>query len=411
MRLGKQRPAGEAAPHNELPRTAELALKDAAEGGQTCPLPCPPQDGTTQVTCSATTPIACRIKQNVLPRPKQSVLAEAKQNVSLSAISMPLSEARNGETHAVREAVPNLGTGREITPEPVDNLCDATVLTCVYQSASEIALAGGDTGHPAETRVPAPRLAPMLTSQTRHTASAGAQQAAFQIPSQGRFQPLKRPNRRPFHPSPAEGPYRLPHDVRDRLVADLAPFRNRDAALKLATFEARYWSTPSRIVCTGFPIDRRALANDPRLCLTEKQIRGGSRTLERVGFLDRAICKGSKHRLTSAGQLHRKVVLFTFGRDYAELFIAANKRAQAARARRLGERRALSTSTAPRPSVALPEVRPVKGPKSRSEATPQVLMGPVRREIGFLPEPSASNPLEAALGRLAAGVFGKGGSG
>ena len=44
----------------------------------------------------------------------------------------------------------------------------------------------------------------------------------------------------PYTPSSA-GVYRLPHDVRDRLAAALAPYRNRDAAFALATFLARFW--------------------------------------------------------------------------------------------------------------------------------------------------------------------------
>src|SRR4051794_41085477 len=78
--------------------------------------------------------------------------------------------------------------------------------------------------------------------------------------------PLPRPARarvrslrRPFTPSKNVGPYRLPHDVWDRLVSALAPARNRDAALALAVFLGRFWSTPSRIT-SAFPIDRRELA-------------------------------------------------------------------------------------------------------------------------------------------------------
>src|SRR3954451_2554189 len=117
-----------------------------------------------------------------------------------------------------------------------------------------------------------------------------------------------RSNRRPFTPSPQTGPYRLPRDVRDRLVAVLVPFRNRDAAFALATFLGRFWSAPNRLL-SAFPIDRRELADHAALGLTEARVRGVIRTLEEVGFLDRAVASGSTHRPTPDG-LHRKPVLF-----------------------------------------------------------------------------------------------------
>jgi hypothetical protein len=68
-------------------------------------------------------------------------------------------------------------------------------------------------------------------------------------------------------------------------------------------------------------------------------VRGAIRTLEAVGFLDRAIpAPGSLYKATADG-LHRKPVLFMFGSDYAPAFIAANARAAAARGRRFGDRR------------------------------------------------------------------------
>src|SRR5215218_5732195 len=85
-----------------------------------------------------------------------------------------------------------------------------------------------------------------------------------------------RGNRHPFTPSSA-GPYRLPHDVRDRLAAALAPCRNRDAAFALATFLGRFWSTPGRLRA-AFPIDRRELAEHAALGLTEAQVRGATKT-------------------------------------------------------------------------------------------------------------------------------------
>src|SRR3982750_2061911 len=157
----------------------------------------------------------------------------------------------------------------------------------------------------------------------------------------------RRGSRRPFAPSPPAGPYRLPRDVRDRLTAALAPFRNRDAAFVLATFLGRFWSMPNRLL-TAFPIDRRELANHAALGLSEARVRGAIQTLEEVGFLDRAVASGSTHKPTPDG-LHRKPVLFLFGQEYGLLFSMANKQAQAARKRRSGARRTLTPANPPRP--------------------------------------------------------------
>src|SRR3954467_11258157 len=157
-----------------------------------------------------------------------------------------------------------------------------------------------------------------------------------------------RSNRHPFTPSWA-GPYRLPRDVRDRLATDLAPFRNREAAFALATFLGRFWSIPRRPL-PAFPIDRRELAEHPALGLTEARVRGAIRTLEEVGFLDRAVASGSTPKPTP-DVLPRKPVLFMFGADYGPLFSMANKRAAAARERRSGARRTLTPAKLLRPST------------------------------------------------------------
>src|SRR5687767_9933597 len=164
--------------------------------------------------------------------------------------------------------------------------------------------------------------------------------------------PLVRPRtrsaRRSFTPAQGKGTYRLPHEIRDRLLAALAPFRNREAAFALAVFLARFWSMPGR-VALPFPIDRRALASHRDLGLTEARVRGAIRVLEEIGFLARFVTSGSRYKATEDG-LHRKPIPFQFGSNYAPLFIAANNRAQAARGRREGARRTLTPETARGPS-------------------------------------------------------------
>jgi hypothetical protein len=209
--------------------------------------------------------------------------------------------------------------------------------------------------------------------------------------------------RRPFRPPQDAGSYKLPHDVRDRLTAALAPYRNRNSAFVLAVFLGRFWSTPSRIG-DAFPIDRRELANRPDLGLTEDRVRGAIRVLEEVGFLDRAPASGSRYKATEAG-LRRKPILFVFGSDYAHAFIRANSRAGAARGGHSGERRSIPAETAQRRSTALPVAQPLKSPKSKSEAESSMLMGEARKESGISPTTFEPNlKLESALERLLQGI-------
>ena len=209
--------------------------------------------------------------------------------------------------------------------------------------------------------------------------------------------------RRPFSPSPGEGAYRLPHDVRDRLTAALASFRNREAAFTLATFLARFWSVPGRV--TGsFPIDRRALAAHEGLELTEARVRGAIRTLEAVGFLERALApSGSRYKATEDG-LHRKPVLFVFGPEYGSTFVLANNRAQAARGGLSRARRPITPAASWRPSPAILEACRTNSPKSKSEAKPQVIMGEITKGIGLPADPSAPTTLELALQRLSRAI-------
>jgi hypothetical protein len=230
--------------------------------------------------------------------------------------------------------------------------------------------------------------------------------------------PRQRRNRRPFHPPNGGGSYRLPHDIRDRLTAALAPFRNRDAAFTLATFIARFWSAPGKIV-EAFHIDRRALAEHGELDLTEKRIRSAIRTLEEIGFLDRAVTSGSRYKATEDG-LRRKPIRFQFGSEYAPLFIAANGRAAVRRERGSEANRTKTLVSSHRASTGSAEARAgihqmgeslAKGPKSKSEADRPMNLGPLVKR-GLPPQASEPNPnLEAALERLRKGVFGKAGAG
>src|SRR3954470_21382783 len=137
--------------------------------------------------------------------------------------------------------------------------------------------------------------------------------------------PLQRRSRRQFVALEQNGPYRLPRAVQEQLEKSLTDFRNADTAYALATFLGRFWSAPNRLELP-FPIDRRALAHHRDLDLSEAKIRGAIKTLERVGFLDRAaVGKGSRFRLKGT-ELHRKPITFQFGAEFRDLFAKVNGR-------------------------------------------------------------------------------------
>jgi hypothetical protein len=204
--------------------------------------------------------------------------------------------------------------------------------------------------------------------------------------------------------------------VQDRLASSLAPFRNREAAYALAVFLARFWSAPGRIVET-FTIDRRALsegkfATVANLNLTEKRIRSAIRTLEEIGFIDRAVTSGSKYKPTENG-LRRKPIRFQFGSEYFPLFNAANKRAAAARGRQSQADRSQALVSSHRASTVSAEARSSsanwqtfdqpKGPKSKSPSERSMNLGPLVKS-SIPPSAFEPNPaLEAALGRLEEG--------
>jgi hypothetical protein len=181
------------------------------------------------------------------------------------------------------------------------------------------------------------------------------------------------------------------------------PFRNREAAFSLATFIARFWSAPGRIV-EGFVIDRRELADREDLGLSEAKVRGAIRVLEEIGFLDRAVSSGSKYKATEDG-LRRKPIRFEFGAEYAPAFIKANGRAAAARGGHSRDRRAITPTRAARPSATFPEAQKINSPKCKSEAVLSVNLGDLRKKSGLPPKPFDPDPkLEAALDRLLQGI-------
>lgn len=198
--------------------------------------------------------------------------------------------------------------------------------------------------------------------------------------------------RRPFTPSDGDGPYKLPKEIKDRLATALAAFRNAEEAYLLAVLIGRYWSTPSRIV-DAFPLDRRALAGRTDLDgMTENKVRGAIRTLEKIGFIDRAIpAKGSRYR-QKGDELHRKAILFRFGAEYGPLFGAANQRM-----RRAHDRRLKDTRSVPLPSTTA-KTAVMNSPKSKIPSERKVLMGEQPQKV--MSAAKSDPKMEAALKRF-----------
>jgi hypothetical protein len=128
-------------------------------------------------------------------------------------------------------------------------------------------------------------------------------------------------------------------------------------------------------------------------------VRGAIRTLEEVGFLDRAVTSGSTHKPTPDG-LHRKPVLFMFGSEYGPLFSAANRRAAAARERHSGPRRTATPASRPQPSTSFLMARPLISPKNKGSEADKVLMGEITaRDLRPPKPPSQNSALDTALDR------------
>lgn len=220
--------------------------------------------------------------------------------------------------------------------------------------------------------------------------------------------------RRPFVPAPSVGPYRLPAPILDRLQRDLAGFRNRDAAMALAVFLARFWSAPRR-VALAFPADRRALAQHAALDLSEDRVRGAIATLERVGFIVREIAPPGRRYQRTADGLQRRPILFRFGLEAMGDFLAANTRRKAARQRpaaardgRLPIRPPSTAPQVPRPSLAFPATAPKPSQRSPIDTSYRLSMPlgeKVRPAPAWTPRPFPTPPasdLAAALERIRA---------
>jgi len=217
--------------------------------------------------------------------------------------------------------------------------------------------------------------------------------------------PRLRSCRRPLHASPASGRYSLPRPVLDRLQAALAPAKNREAALVLAVFLARYWSAPGRLELP-FPADRRALCGHRDLPLTETRVRGAIKLLEEVGFLERQEPEAGRRYQRKPEGLRRWPIAFRFGPDFQTLFTAANRRPRRGPGKAQDGRRPLPASpsaTRPRPSWSPPEPR-TNSPKDTPQNSTALYMGDLAKGLPgrglALPEPRRGSGLEAALRRL-----------
>lgn len=206
---------------------------------------------------------------------------------------------------------------------------------------------------------------------------------------------------RPFVPTSVNGPYRLPLALADQLALLLTPFRNREAAFKLAILLARFWSSPNRLAL-AFPIDRRALALKADLDLTESQIRGAIRTLETVGYLDRIPVVGRTHKPAADGSLHRKPSLFRFGTEALDAFTTANIRAARRRKHQTAPARRIIPRLSPVPVQLIQPVRsvsPIKTLPSKDFAFGRVQL--IRPILPVLqPAQATLSELDKALARM-----------
>lgn len=204
--------------------------------------------------------------------------------------------------------------------------------------------------------------------------------------------------------------YRLPRSVAERLETALQGRKNATATLVLATFLARFWSSPRRLLM-AFPIDRRAIAGRDDLGLSEARVRGALATLVEVGFLARYEPDAGKRYQRTEGGLQRRAILHRFGEEFAVEFSKANARAQAKRgtpapARRPVEKQHGVAFTRPFnvPGWNLENRVPAQNPISQlAQKHPT---GGSRVIMGEEVRPVPDSPLEVALARWAKAIGG-----
>lgn len=208
--------------------------------------------------------------------------------------------------------------------------------------------------------------------------------------------PYKRRVRRPFAPSTASGRYSLPRGLAEWLMVELAGYRNRDEAMALAVFLARFWGAPGRHR-RAFPIDRRALAGNATLGLTEARIRGALARLEHVGFVNR-MPVGRTHQV-QGGELHRRPATFRFGPDALAAFDAAHARQARTRQRSRTPKPRLPPVPVHGPSMAFPcpPRPPFSSPKSTGFPKEEISMGDFVRLRSQPTAPSWPSVTRAAL--------------
>jgi hypothetical protein len=189
----------------------------------------------------------------------------------------------------------------------------------------------------------------------------------------------------------------------------LRPAKNRESALTLAVFLARYWSAPARLG-QAFPIDRRALCGHRDLPLTEARIRGAIAVLEEIGFIEREEPEAGRRYQRKPEGLRRWPIAFRFGPDFQTLFTAANRRPRRGPGKAPdGHRPRLAPHAGDREQRPWALQRPlIKSPKSTSQAPAVLLMGEIVKGLpgkgldlkGAFDQNQPLSRLEAALQRL-----------